>query len=1014
MVKEKGGRNGLILRREIDEIKEACDLQQVIEGYGHELIGGKMCCPFHDDSTPSFSIRRGEQWFYCFGCNIGGDVIRFVQLYEGLTFTQAVIKLAESNGMSVDLSSSERLIRVNEARTKLNRIYLSAAKYCNKVLPADIRFHLNTVYGFTDEFISEKLIGFDDGNLFQALSATYSEEELLSTGLFIGRKDFLSHRIIFWYWRNGEPVYAIGRETEYTKQLEGYDRYEAGRKYKKLLTRTPDRQYVSEEVENRFIYGVDMFSSRKKQPYGVITEGITDAMLAEMIGIPVLSPVTKQFRKNDIENLKAITKGLPAVYIVNDNEENGEGLKGALATAKELINNGPEIFITILPRPEGVSKVDLNDVLKAVGGESDFKTLLVMNSKKYSTALLEEAVKKQGNDIDFYAAINDLLLLSSKMPPLQSEIFIKEISKALKVKPKTLLEQKAALEVAPVKQEEEPDGPEMGELLFESLKKEGANFYKVGVGDSTDVIMLLDGKKYNIEIKECPFTFLLSDKFNFNILDFEVKKAIFKFKSLAYFESKRMKSQSWLYSEPKVSHDIYMSCGFERNDIIKISPGKVETLINGEDDGIFVNDSGPVFFPWEYDPEADKGIVPNLIKWYDTLTPCSLEQNILMMLTVFIQPLKRYIDTKPIIKVSGKTSGGKTAVASTPVRLFYGNLLSIGTMTTPALFAESDKRMITVLDNLESVEGQLLEQYLLFSATGGVRQKMNTQNQSQIFQMVDSLPIITAIHPFEKGELINRSFEIAADNNYHKDIKSVIEAELMFSTHRNQILSVWVKLLADTLQNIDKFLVYKEFLVKEFSGLSKSRLNTFFAMCWAFADQMLPLAGWQKKEIKNFITESIRSQSEDGAEQEQDISPIFQAFSMLHQKVRVIYNTATCTDHYDWLSEELESVKVVGREVRVEATSNQLLVVFSKLMKESGQKFPYQSSQTLLNRIKSDVRLLTAVGWEVSLSIKGKENFRRSKGDVALHSFSCSLNNTVKAVKPWIGDKGERLDENIG
>ncbi len=1000
----------MILKQEIEKLKELCDIRTIVEGYGHEIIGGKMCCPFHDDSTPSFSIKRGEQWFYCFGCNVGGDVIKFVQMYEGLTFTQAVIKLAEYVGMSLDLSSCEESIKIREERSKLNQIYLSAAKYCNSVLPDDIRFHLNSVYGFSDEFISRKLIGFDDGKVFETLLRIYPREDLLSTGLFVGDKDFLQSRIVFWYWHNGEPVYAIGRETEYTKALKNYNKYEAGRKYKKLLTWTPERTYVSKEVENRFIYGVDMFSSKSKQPYGVITEGITDAMLAESLGIPVLSPVTKQFRKNDIENLKTITKFLPVVYIVNDNEENGEGMKGALATAKELIGNGPEILITELPRPEGVSKVDLNDVLKAVNSESEFKTILNMHSKKYSDILLGRAIKNGGD----YAAIDELLLLSSKMQPLKAELFLKEVSKALKVKLSTLIDQKAILEAAPVKEEKEEDGPELGEFLFEALKKDGAKFYKVGTGDSTDVVMLIGGKKFAIEIKECPFTFLLSDKFNLNILDFEVKKAIFKFKSLAYFESQRMKVQSWLYSEPKVRNEIYMSSGFERNDIVKISPGKVEVIDNGEDDGIFVNDTGPVFFPWNFDPKASKEIIPRLISWYDTLTPCSMEQNLLMLLTVFVQPLKRYVDTKPIIKVSGKTSGGKTAVASTPVRLIYGNLLSIGTMTTPALFAESDKRMITVLDNLESVEGQLLEQYLLFSATGGVRQKVSTANHSQTFQMVDSLPIITAIHPLEKGELVNRSFEISADSHFHKDIKSVIEAEIMFNSYRDQILSVWSLLLSETLQNIDRFLVYKEYLVREYKGLSKSRLNEFFALMWAFADQMLPHAGWTKEEIKRFIEGNITAQSEDGAEQERDISPIFQAFSMLHQRIRTNYNVTTSEGYYDWLSDELESVKIVGRELKVEATSNQLLVVFSRLMKESGQKLPYGSSQTLLNRIKSDIRLLTSVGWEVSLSVKGKEGFRRSKGDVALHSFSCPLNNTVKVVKPWIGEKGEKIDENLG
>ena len=110
-------------------------------------------------------------------------------------------------------------------------------------------------------------------------------------------------------------------------------------------------------MQNKFIYNEEQFLNAFNRPeYGVITEGITDAMLAEQKGIPVMSPVTKQFRKEDLENLEANARFVPAIYIVNDNEENESGLKGAQATAKELSSAGINAYITTIPRPPGVKR----------------------------------------------------------------------------------------------------------------------------------------------------------------------------------------------------------------------------------------------------------------------------------------------------------------------------------------------------------------------------------------------------------------------------------------------------------------------------------------------------------------------------------------------------------------------------------------------------------------------------------------------------------------------------------
>ena len=52
-------------------------------------------CPFHQEKSPSFNVHPAKQIFHCFGCQAGGDVFKFVQLYENITFPEAVERLAE-------------------------------------------------------------------------------------------------------------------------------------------------------------------------------------------------------------------------------------------------------------------------------------------------------------------------------------------------------------------------------------------------------------------------------------------------------------------------------------------------------------------------------------------------------------------------------------------------------------------------------------------------------------------------------------------------------------------------------------------------------------------------------------------------------------------------------------------------------------------------------------------------------------------------------------------------------
>ena len=73
------------------QVKDSSDIVDVIGGYISLQKKGRYywaCCPFHGEKTPSFSVDKERQFFYCYGCHTGGDVFTFVQKIENSTFPE--------------------------------------------------------------------------------------------------------------------------------------------------------------------------------------------------------------------------------------------------------------------------------------------------------------------------------------------------------------------------------------------------------------------------------------------------------------------------------------------------------------------------------------------------------------------------------------------------------------------------------------------------------------------------------------------------------------------------------------------------------------------------------------------------------------------------------------------------------------------------------------------------------------------------------------------------------------
>lgn len=119
--------NGQISDNKIDQVRERTDIVNLVSQYVSLKAAGRNhvgLCPFHTEKTPSFSVNAARQFFHCFGCGAGGDVFSFLMQTEGVSFPDAVRRLADRCGVDLEerpltqaekdqLNLREQLFRVN-------------------------------------------------------------------------------------------------------------------------------------------------------------------------------------------------------------------------------------------------------------------------------------------------------------------------------------------------------------------------------------------------------------------------------------------------------------------------------------------------------------------------------------------------------------------------------------------------------------------------------------------------------------------------------------------------------------------------------------------------------------------------------------------------------------------------------------------------------------------------------------------------------------------------------------
>ena len=201
----------------IDDLLSRIDIVEVI-GNSVKLkkhgTGYKGLCPFHAENTPSFNVSSAKQFYHCFGCGASGDAIKFLREHDGLTFMEAIEKLAAIANVEIPKSyskkndSSKKLYQINNT---INEHYIQNLKSNNDA----IKYLENR--GITRDLIDKFDIGVASDSWDSATNILKSSNQIkdgLKIGLLVESKgrvyDRFRNRIMFPIRSTSGNIIAFG------------------------------------------------------------------------------------------------------------------------------------------------------------------------------------------------------------------------------------------------------------------------------------------------------------------------------------------------------------------------------------------------------------------------------------------------------------------------------------------------------------------------------------------------------------------------------------------------------------------------------------------------------------------------------------------------------------------------------------------------------------------------------------------------------------------------------------
>jgi DNA primase len=372
------------VRQQADIVRVIGDYIQLKKAGGQNFVG---LCPFHGEKTPSFSVHATRQFFHCFGCGKSGDVFKFVQEREQISFPEAVRLVAEKVGIPLPRMqySSESEAEDAGKRGRLIEMHERACKFFEDQLRRPEGAHAREYLasrGLKEETIKTFRIGFapDSGfTLKDRLKADFSEEMMRASGLFSFKEGSDGGAAAMYSKFRNRIMFPIANENGKIIAFTGRTLAKDEKSGPKYLN-SPETPIYS---KSRVLYNLDRAKEAvRKLGYVIIVEGQMDCIAVYSAGFHnVAASSGTAFTETQVRLLGRFSKDI----VVNFDPDTA----GAAATDKSLGMLLEEEFNIRVLRLEAGFDPDL--FIRKNGPEAYAKAL--KGSAKYFDYLVERALK---------------------------------------------------------------------------------------------------------------------------------------------------------------------------------------------------------------------------------------------------------------------------------------------------------------------------------------------------------------------------------------------------------------------------------------------------------------------------------------------------------------------------------------------------------------------------------------------------------------------------------------------
>jgi DNA primase len=392
----------------IDDLRMQADIVQVVQEYVSLRKTGatyKGLCPFHSEKTPSFHVNRDKGFFHCFGCGVGGDVFKFLELQEKMGFQDAVRHLAGKFGLPIPEQVGGRESHADAAeREALLKVHERAAEYFKSQLASPAGRNAQRMLHdrrINEETINRLGLGYASPSS-ENLKGTLIKEGfalplLVRSGLAVERDngqtvDRFRGRLMVPIARDAGSIVAFGGRAMDKDQQPKY-------------LNSPE---TSIYTKSRTLYGLNFTKADiRRLGYAVLVEGYFDFAQLMQAGVaPVVASCGTALTPSQSQLLRRFTS---KVILSFDPDAAGQG--AAARSCELLVAEGFEVNVAVLPAGE-----DPDSFVQKRGRDAYLE--LLRRSRPYLEYLLDRsaAAHDLSNDDGRRQFLTSMLAVAARIP----------------------------------------------------------------------------------------------------------------------------------------------------------------------------------------------------------------------------------------------------------------------------------------------------------------------------------------------------------------------------------------------------------------------------------------------------------------------------------------------------------------------------------------------------------------------------------------------------------------------